>query len=147
MPTKALLPYMLDDYRKIWSSKEQAGSSLGSSDPLLAYNQEQIKSCVQKIKVIEIMETQEYDGIEVTAYYAGHLLGACMFYISYKGITLVYTGDFNSLSDRHLGAAYIDRLKPDLLISESTYATVIRDSKRTRERDFLMNVTPSPLTA
>jgi integrator complex subunit 11 len=63
-----------------------------------------------------------------------------MFYIKYKGHTVVYSGDFNSLSDRHLGAAYIDRLEPDLLISESTYATTIRDTKRTRERNFLMHV-------
>ena len=86
------------------------------------------------------METQYYNGIEIKAYYAGHLLGACMFYIKYKGYSVVYTGDFNSLSDRHLGAAYIDRLEPDLVISESTYATTIRDTKRTRERIFLMHV-------
>ena len=63
-----------------------------------------------------------------------------MFYIKYRGYSVVYTGDFNSMSDRHLGAAYIDRLEPDLLISESTYATTIRDTKRTRERNFLMHV-------
>lgn len=42
--------------------------------------------------------------------------------------------------DRHLGAAWIDRCRPDLLITESTYATTIRDSKRCRERDFLKKV-------
>ncbi|RXG59814.1 Integrator complex subunit 11 [Armadillidium vulgare] len=42
--------------------------------------------------------------------------------------------------DRHLGAAWIDKCRPDLLISESTYATTIRDSKRCRERDFLKKV-------
>lgn len=42
--------------------------------------------------------------------------------------------------DRHLGAAWIDRCRPDLLITESTYATTIRDSKRCRERDFLSKV-------
>jgi len=31
-------------------------------------------------------------------------------------------------------------VKPDLLISESTYATTIRDSKKARERDFLKRV-------
>lgn len=41
---------------------------------------------------------------------------------------------------RHLGAAWIDKCRPDLLISESTYATTIRDSKRCRERDFLKKV-------
>ena len=31
----------------------------------------------------------------------------------------------------------LDKCRPDLLITESTYATTIRDSKRCRERDFL----------
>lgn len=42
--------------------------------------------------------------------------------------------------DRHLGAAWIDKCKPDLLITESTYATTIRDSKRCRETDFLKKI-------
>jgi Cft2 family RNA processing exonuclease len=42
--------------------------------------------------------------------------------------------------DRHLGAAWIDKCRPNILISESTYATTIRDSKRCRERDFLKKV-------
>lgn len=42
--------------------------------------------------------------------------------------------------DRHLGAAWIDKCRPDLLITESTYATTIRDSKRCREMDFLKKV-------
>ena len=43
-------------------------------------------------------------------------------------------------ADRHLGAAWIDRCRPDILITESTYATTIRDSKRCRERDFIKKV-------
>ncbi len=50
-------------------------------------------------------------------YYAGHVLGACMFYIENQGTSVVYTGDFNSSADRHLGAAWIEKLFPDLLIS------------------------------
>ena len=42
--------------------------------------------------------------------------------------------------DRHLGSAWIDKCRPDLLITESTYATTIRDSKRCRERDFLKKI-------
>ena len=42
--------------------------------------------------------------------------------------------------DRHLGAAWIDKCKPDVLITESTYAGTIRDSKRARERDFLKKI-------
>ena len=50
------------------------------------------------------------------------------------------SGDYNTAPDRHLGAAHIERLHPDLLISESTYATTLRDSRRARERDFLQAV-------
>ena len=42
--------------------------------------------------------------------------------------------------DRHLGSAWIEKLRPDLLITETTYATTIRDSKKARERDFLKRV-------
>ena len=59
--------------------------------------------------------------------------------------SIVYTGDFNTTPDRHLGAAAIDCLEPNIMISESTYATTIRDSKRVREREFLQQVAQSPV--
>ena len=86
---------------------------------------------------MELFETKVINGIKIKLYYAGHILGASMFLIEYKGIKIFYTGDFNSNSDRHLGAAYVDKIKPHILITESTYANTIRDSKRARERDFL----------
>mmetsp|Transcript_38968 Transcript_38968/g.63137 ORF Transcript_38968/g.63137 Transcript_38968/m.63137 type:complete len:395 (+) Transcript_38968:3-1187(+) len=63
-----------------------------------------------------------------------------MFYIKVGDESVVYTGDYNMTPDRHLGAAWIDKLRPDVLITETTYATTIRDSKRARERDFLKQV-------
>ena len=63
-----------------------------------------------------------------------------MFHIRVGAQSIVYTGDYNMTPDRHLGAAWIDKCRPDLLITESTYATTIRDSKRCRERDFLKKV-------
>ena len=65
---------------------------------------------------------------------------------SYRNVTIIHIllyvpqGDYNMTPDRHLGAAWIDKCRPDLLITESTYATTIRDSKRCRERDFLKKV-------
>lgn len=68
--------------------------------------------------------------MKIKPYYAGHVLGACMFLVEYKGKKVVYTGDYNANSDRHLGAAWMDKVKPDVLITETTYATTLRDSKR-----------------
>lgn len=91
----------------------------------------------------------------LSAFYAGHVLGAAMFEVRVGCQSILYTGrnflypivfnyqlivntrikliesigwgDFNMTPDRHLGAARVlPGLKPDLLISESTYATTIR---------------------
>jgi len=70
------------------------------------------------------------DELEIKAYYAGHVLGAAMFHMKVGSDSVLYTGDYNMTPDRHLGAAWVDRCRPSLLITESTYATTIRDSKR-----------------
>lgn len=46
------------------------------------------------------------------------VLGAAMFYANVGDAAMVYTGDYNMTPDRHLGAAQIDRLKLDLVITE-----------------------------
>lgn len=89
------------------------------------------------VRPVALYETVEIAGMKVTSYYAGHVLGACMFHVEYQGLSVVYTGDYNSNSDRHLGAAYIPPLRPNIVLTETTYATTIRDSKRDRERDML----------
>lgn len=61
--------------------------------------------------------------------------------ISKLMFSFYFVGDFNMTPDRHLGAAHVPySIRPDLLITETTYATTIRDSKRARERDFLKKI-------
>lgn len=135
-PTKALVPLMLEDFRKVVVDR------LGESEH---FSVQQIKQCMRKVTAVDLMQTIKVDDeLEIRAYYAGHVLGAAMFYARVGdevfGPSVLYTGDYNMTPDRHLGAAQVDRCRPDLLITESTYATTIRDSKRTRERDFLQQV-------
>lgn len=75
--------------------------------------------------------------MKITPYYAGHVLGAGMFLVEYEGLSVMYTGDYNSYADRHLGAAQAPRLNPNVILTETTYATTIRDTKRDRERKML----------
>ena len=98
---------------------------------------------MRKVKTVNLHETVSIDGTKdftIKCYYAGHVLGAGMFLVKNNADSVLYTGDYNMTADRHLGAAKIDICRPTLLISESTYATTIRDSKRCRERDFLKKV-------
>ncbi|KVH96201.1 Beta-Casp domain-containing protein [Cynara cardunculus var. scolymus] len=127
-PTKALAPLMLEDYRKVMVGRGEEEQ----------FTYENILDCMKK-------------GIKPSflPFHAGpkkiaiHVLGAAMFYASMGDAAMVYTGDYNMTPDRHLGAAQIDRMQLDVLITESTYATTIRDSKYAREREFLKAVSGS----
>ncbi|XP_062449497.1 integrator complex subunit 11 isoform X2 [Rhea pennata] len=131
-PTKAICPILLEDYRKITVDKK------GETN---FFTSQMIKDCMKKVVAVHLHQTVQVDEeLEIKAYYAGHVLGAAMFQIKVGCESVVYTGDYNMTPDRHLGAAWIDKCRPNLLISESTYATTIRDSKRCRERDFLKKV-------
>jgi len=131
-PTKAILPLTLEDFRKIISDYR------GEKSPLTP---KQITDCVSKIQTIEIGETRIIKNrIKVTPYYAGHVLGAGMYHIDVDGYTVVYTGDYNTLTDRHLSGAYIPKIFPDVFITETTYGDTVRDTKRVREREFLKKI-------
>ncbi|KAF1377051.1 hypothetical protein PFLUV_G00217870 [Perca fluviatilis] len=59
-----------------------------------------------------------------------------MFMIEIAGVKLLYTGDFSRQEDRHLMAAEIPSVKPDILITESTYGTHIHEKREEREARF-----------
>ncbi|XP_067573321.1 integrator complex subunit 11 isoform X3 [Pseudorca crassidens] len=168
-PTQAICPILLEDYRKIAVDKkvveitkhihdnralrylellplsgtvrEPQSTSNAFTPPLTHWL---LFPCVLIPSACETPGTSPLmlvdDELEIKAYYAGHVLGAAMFQIKVGSESVVYTGDYNMTPDRHLGAAWIDKCRPNLLITESTYATTIRDSKRCRERDFLKKV-------
>ncbi|WCJ33621.1 Cleavage and polyadenylation specificity factor subunit 3-II [Euphorbia peplus] len=128
-PTKALAPLMLEDYRKVMVDRR------GEEEQFTTDN---IADCMKKVIAVDLKQTVQVDkDLQIRAYYAGHVIGAAMFYAKVGDSSMVYTGDYNMTPDRHLGSAQIDRLQLDLLITESTYATTIRDSKYAREREFL----------
>lgn len=49
---------------------------------------------------------------------------------------ILYTGDFSRQEDRHLMAAEIPNIHPDVLITESTYGTHIHEKREDREGRF-----------
>ena len=131
-PTKAILPVTLEDFRKVMSEYKGQISIL---------RPEQIKNCVAKIQTIEINETRVFNkDIKVTCFYAGHVLGACMFLIDVNGNRVTYTGDCNTIIDRHLSGAYMPKIYPDVLMTETTYGDKVRETKRIREREFLKKI-------
>uniref|UniRef100_A0A0G4FF16 Beta-Casp domain-containing protein n=1 Tax=Chromera velia CCMP2878 TaxID=1169474 RepID=A0A0G4FF16_9ALVE len=155
-PTKAIAGLMLEDYAKLQNvaaKRTHAGTSAepGGGDKAEAssasptgyaalvskpYTSEMIRDCLCKAVPMQLNETKRFRGISITPFYAGHVLGAAMFEVRVGDESVVYTGDYNMTSDRHLGAARVRPLRPQILITESTYAMTVRDSKRQREREF-----------
>ncbi|GIL53044.1 hypothetical protein Vafri_8739, partial [Volvox africanus] len=141
-PTFAIAPMMLEDYVKV--NADRPGERL-------PYNEQHVRECLRRVTAVDLHQVVAVaPGLSFTFHYAGHVLGAAMVHMTAGHLTALYTGDFNSSPDRHLGPAEpllppggpsgAALRRPDVLISEATYAATLRDSKRARERDLLSAV-------
>ena len=57
---------------------------------------------------------------------------------------VVYNGDLNMTVDRHLGSAWIDKLNQDLVITETTYATTIIETRKDHVKESSSNKCMKP---
>ncbi|KAI5751457.1 hypothetical protein M8J77_007666 [Diaphorina citri] len=102
----------------------------------MLYTESDLEKSMDKIETINFHEEKDVNGIKFSAYNAGHVLGAAMFLIEIAGVKILYTGDFSRQEDRHLMAAEIPPVKPDILITESTYGTHVHEQREEREGRF-----------
>lgn len=124
--TKAIYRWMLSDYIKV--------SNIATEQML--YTEADLEASMEKIETINFHEERDVMGVRFWAYNAGHVLGAAMFMIEIAGVKILYTGDFSRQEDRHLMAAEIPTMRPDILITESTYGTHIHEKREDRENRF-----------
>ncbi|KAL3285800.1 hypothetical protein HHI36_000323 [Cryptolaemus montrouzieri] len=124
--TKAIYRWLLSDYIKV--------SNIATEQML--YTEADLDASMDKIETINFHEEKDILGIKFWAYNAGHVLGAAMFMIEIAGVKILYTGDFSRQEDRHLMAAEIPTVHPDVLITESTYGTHIHEKREDRESRF-----------
>mmetsp|Transcript_20983 Transcript_20983/g.45759 ORF Transcript_20983/g.45759 Transcript_20983/m.45759 type:complete len:746 (+) Transcript_20983:225-2462(+) len=140
-PTKAVIRLLLGDYLRLMTIKKGGSSGSGGggddkndSDEL--YTEEDLIKCCDKIELIDYHQTISVGGLKFRALNAGHVLGAAMFLLEIGGRTLLYTGDYSMEDDRHLMAAEVPNVKPDVLMVESTYGVQIHASRAEREARF-----------
>ena len=158
-PTAAMTPPLL---REAYSARMQhtythLGVSVSDMDAAVA-------ACLRNVVVVQLNETLRLPTrtrggsatsaglLEVTPYYAGHVIGAAMFHVVLPAhdagttgesarVSVLYTGDFNMQPTHHLRAADVRRLKPDVLITESTFAAKRKhDAWSSCEAVFLQHV-------
>lgn len=124
--TKAIYRWLVSDYIKV--------SNISTEQML--YTESDLESSMDRIETINFHEEKDVQGVKFWAYNAGHVLGAAMFMIEIAGVKVLYTGDFSRQEDRHLMAAEIPTVHPDVLITESTYGTHIHEKREERESRF-----------
>lgn len=101
------------------------------------YSLQDVEYALDKIEVINLHEEREINGIKISCYRAGHVLGACMFLVEMDGVRILYTGDYSMELDRHVPCAEIPPINVHLLICESTYGIRVHEERQQRERRFL----------
>lgn len=78
--------------------------------------------------------------IEVTFYNAGHIAGAALIYIQGKEGTLLYTGDVSGVEQQTVNGATVPKLRPDVLIMESTYGDKLHSNRQVEEERLVQIV-------
>lgn len=152
--------------------KVVSNSNIGADDML--YTEVDLENSMSKIETIDFHQEVEVDGVRFWCYHAGHVLGAAMFMIEIAGVRVkiksddfknrfysillsfkvLYTGDFSRVEDRHLMAAELPSIKPDVLIivinmfsffyqknnillsKEATYGVNLHEPREEREKRF-----------
>lgn len=138
--TKAIYRWLLSDFVRVTSitgggdegrSMDNANQPNAGSANL--YTDDDLMSSFDKIETIDYHSTMEIEGIRFTAYHAGHVLGACMYFIEVGGLKVLFTGDYSREEDRHLKVAEVPPTRPDILITESTFGTATHEPRLEKE--------------
>ncbi|KAK7098583.1 cleavage and polyadenylation specificity factor subunit 3-like [Littorina saxatilis] len=124
--TKAIYRWLLSDYVKV--------SNISTEEML--YSETDIENSMKKIETVNFHQEMDVSGVRFWCYNAGHVLGAAMFMIEIAGVKILYTGDYSRQEDRHLMAAEVPSVRPDIVIIESTYGTHIHENREEREHRF-----------
>lgn len=146
-PTKAIYKWLMQDSVRVQNTHAQsaAGSSSGANDGggvNQLFNEQDIMATLPLIQTISFNTTHTHNGIRITPYPAGHVLGACMYLIEIAGLKVLFTGDYSRENDRHLIPASVPRgVQVDCLITESTFGISTHVPRVERESALLKSVT------
>ncbi|CAF4047747.1 unnamed protein product [Rotaria magnacalcarata] len=124
--TKAIYKWLLSDCIRV--------SNVSAEEML--YTEAELTGSMPRIETINFHQEIEVNGIKFWCYHAGHVLGAAMFMIEIAGVKILYTGDFSRQEDRHLMAAEVPNLRPDVLVTEATYGVHVHEPREQRENRF-----------
>lgn len=141
--TKAIYKWTMQDAVRVQNTHTTATQASGSDGYVSQlYTEQDIISTLPQIQTISFNTTHTHNGIKITPYPAGHVLGACMYLIEIAGLNVLFTGDYSRENDRHLIPAAVPRgVKVDCLITESTFGISTHTPLHERETALTKSIT------
>jgi cleavage and polyadenylation specificity factor subunit 3 len=101
-PTKAIYKWLMQDSVRVQNTHAAASGANDGGGVDQLFNEHDILSTLPQIQTISFNTTHTHNGIRITPYPAGHVLGACMYLIEIAGLNTLFTGDYSRENDRHL---------------------------------------------
>jgi cleavage and polyadenylation specificity factor subunit 3 len=97
--TRAIYKWLIQDNVRV------SNTSSSSDQRTTLYTERDHLSTLPMIETIDFYTTHTINGIRITPYPAGHVLGAAMFKVDIAGLVTLFTGGksalLNSLSSQH----------------------------------------------
>lgn len=141
-PTKAIYKWLMQDSVRVQNTHAASSGANDGGGVDQLFNEHDILSTLPQIQTISFNTTHTHNGIRITPYPAGHVLGACMYLIEIAGLNILFTGDYSRENDRHLIPATIPKgLKVDCLITESTFGISTHIPRAERETALMKSIT------
>ncbi|ADQ05206.1 RNA-metabolising metallo-beta-lactamase [Caldicellulosiruptor owensensis OL] len=129
-PTKDLIKVLLYDSLRIMEIAE---------DEIPIYAEKNVEDLLDRTLTYGFNYTFEpVEGIRVTFFPAGHILGASMIFIQTQEGSILYTGDFSADKQLTVDRASVPKIRPDIVICESTYGDRLH-TNRSFEEERLFN--------
>ncbi|TMW60569.1 hypothetical protein Poli38472_000611 [Pythium oligandrum] len=127
--TRALGPHILAEY---WSGRYGK-----SKDKSAMYDLNDIHMSFQRANGIAPKSCIPInDHVAVTAYHAGHVAGGCAFHIQVGSSSVLFVNDFNLGGGRVLQPMEIPRLRPSAMLTRSSFAVTVSETRTSMERDL-----------
>lgn len=125
--TRDLLRVLLYDSLKI----------MGREEEIPAYAEGHVEDMLGRVRCTSFLHAVDCDGMRITLYPAGHILGAAAVYIQSDEGSVFYSGDCSVTAQRTVDGISIPRLRPDVAVIECTYGDRLHANRRVEEERLL----------
>ncbi|DBA01287.1 TPA: hypothetical protein N0F65_001792, partial [Lagenidium giganteum] len=128
--TRAIAPHVLTEY---WM-----GTYGKSKDKAGPYDANDITNTFLKTTPLPLKATITVnEHVKVTAYHSGHVAGGCSYLIEFGATSVLFVNGFNLSGGRVLLPAEIPRCQPCAMITSSSFAVSVSETRTSMERDLM----------